>query len=300
MTAMGSVSVVVATCNRPRDLHECLAAILSGIYPVHEVLVMDQSNDQKSRQAVDDFHDARLRYHHLDIKGKSRALNTALREAAGDVLCFTDDDCVPSPGWIDAAVGELEADPDLAVVFGQTLPKIETADAAIFATSVSPVRRVFARRRNPYDVGGAGGNVAYRREAMARVGEFDEVFGPGALFKAVEDNEYFYRTFKLGMKGLYCPDQVVYHKQTMDKKAVSQRLKEYRAGDGAFIAKYLMKLDAAPLFFYLVEDGRRFCGAFLAGDLPYLRHLVKRFQLTVVGALAYVRWRVQTGTRGST
>lgn len=294
---MRSVSVIVPTCDRPDDLRECLAAILSGTYAVQEVLVMDQGMDEASRLVVEGLRDGRLHYYHLDITGKSKALNGALRMAAGEILCFTDDDCVPDPGWVEAAVGEFEADPGLGVVFGQTLPKVETTDAAVFAVTISSTRRVFVNRRNPYNVGGAGGNVAFRREAVSRIGGFDEALGPGALFKAVEDNEYFYRAFKLKMKGVYCPDQLVYHKQFMRKEAAAQRLREYRIGNGAFIAKYLMKLDAWPLFFYLVEDGRKLGEALSARDLPYVRHLAKRFQFTMEGLVAYMRWRLQASPR---
>lgn len=294
---MKAVSVIIATCNRPNDLRDCLAAILAGTYPVHEVLVMDQSSDDMSRDVVQAFRDERLRHYQLDIRGKSRALNASLRLATGDILCFTDDDCVPAPGWVDAAVSELEGDPELAVVFGQTLPKMEISDAAVLATTVSSVRRVFVRRRNPYNVGGAGGNVAFRREAVVRVGEFDESLGPGAPFKAVEDNEYFYRAFKLKMKGVYSPKQIVYHKQNLNRQAAAQRLREYRIGGGAFIAKYLMKADLGPLLFYLIEDGRRLGLAISSRDLPYLRHVVKRFQFTMEGMVAYVRWRARADSR---
>lgn len=296
---MKLVSVVVATCSRPGDLQECLAAILAGVYPVHEVLVMDQSSDEKSRLAAEDLKDPRIKYHHLDIKGKSRALNAGLQLASGEVLCFTDDDCVPAPGWVGAAMEEFEADRGLSVVFGQTLPRVETADAAVFAITVSSERRVFARRRNPYNVGGAGGNVAFRREAMDRIGTFDETLGPGAPFKAVEDNEYFYRAFKLGMKGVYSPQQIVYHKQSMNREAVSARLREYRIGNGAFIAKYLLRMDPLPLVFYIAEDGRKLRDALLSRDISYLRHVVKRIQFTAQGVLAYMRWRIEPGPRSS-
>jgi GT2 family glycosyltransferase len=284
-----AVSVIVATCDRPQDLRECLASILASSYPVQEVLVMDQSDDGKSQEVVAGFEDPRLQCFHLDTRGKSRALNIAVRSSIGEVLCFTDDDCLVAPGWVQAIVEEFERDPSLSTVLGQTPPKSLNSDAPLLATYVSSERRVFSRRRNPYGVGG-GANMAYRGEAIARIGDFDEALGPGAPFIAVEDNEYFYRTFKLGLKVVYCPKAIVYHKQSRDKLGVAQRLREYRLGDGAFMAKYLLKLDLFPLAFYLMSEAKGVGKALLARDLPYLRHIARRVRFTMEGIVAYMRW----------
>src|SRR3990172_3694697 len=140
---MSLVSVIVATYNRPDDLRECLTAILGAVYPVHEILVMDQSTNAESREVVDSFRDNRLRYFHLDTKGKSRALNVAIRAAQGEILCFTDDDCIPVADWVKEIVNEFEGDQDIRVVFGQTLPKLVSSNAAVYATTVSSERRAF-------------------------------------------------------------------------------------------------------------------------------------------------------------
>ncbi len=288
---MRYVSVIVATYNRPHHLRECLTSILASLYPVHEVLVMDQSEGTETREVVASFEDQRLQYFHVQPRGKSRSLNLALRASNGEILCFTDDDCVATPGWVQAVVEEFEADSRLTAVFGQTLPKLQAPDARIYATFVSPLRRVFTRHRNPYDLGGAGGNMAYTREAIARIGDFDEVLGPGAPFEAVEDNDYMYRAIKLGAKAVYSPKALVYHEQRLDKWGVAQRLRVYRLGDGAFIAKCLLKLDPWPLAFYLKWQAGEIAKALLARDLPYLKHCAKDFRLTLGGVAAYARWR---------
>lgn len=296
---MKAVSVIVATCNRPQDLQECLASILASHYPVHEVLIMDQSDDGASRQVVDGFGDPRLEYFHLDIKGKSRALNLALRVSKGEILCFTDDDCMAIPGWVQAIAEEFEVNDRLGAVFGQVLPKVLHSDAPPLATITTAKRRVFTRHRNPYDVGG-GNNMSFRREAVARIGDFDELLGPGARFQAAEDNEYIYRAFKLGLQAVQCPKALVYHKQNRDRLAVAQRLRDYRLGDAALIAKHLLRLDPLPLAFYLTWQVKETSKALVTKDFGYLRHTLRDFKLTMQGMAAYMRWRSTGGLPAST
>src|SRR5439155_15998009 len=55
--------------------------------------------------------------------GPAIARNLAVAEARGEVLAFTDSDCIPEPGWLKAGVAALESDPRLGVVQGRTLPE---------------------------------------------------------------------------------------------------------------------------------------------------------------------------------
>lgn len=48
-------------------------------------------------------------------------LNTAVRAAAAELIVLLDGDCVPAPGWLDAAVDTMCVHPEAAVVSGLTV-----------------------------------------------------------------------------------------------------------------------------------------------------------------------------------
>jgi glycosyltransferase involved in cell wall biosynthesis len=109
---------VVPTRNRPDSLLRCLAALQAQSYEPLEVIVVDDGSEDGAEVAtVVNAHRARL------VRGQGRgpaaARNLGVREASGDFLCFTDDDCEPEPQWVDALVSRLRAGAD--AVAGATL-----------------------------------------------------------------------------------------------------------------------------------------------------------------------------------
>src|SRR4051812_42731918 len=102
------VSVVIATRNRADRLRQALDS-LERMSPPNmfswELIVVDNGSTDGTRQVVNDC-EARmmlpLRYLIEPRHGKSAALNAGVRAATGDVVAFTDDDCVMSPGWLTA------------------------------------------------------------------------------------------------------------------------------------------------------------------------------------------------------
>src|SRR5690348_833883 len=80
------VSVVVPTRDRPQLLRRCLAALEAQTLPVEVVVVEDSEG-----------------------RGPAWARNEGVRRASGEVVCFTDDDCAPVPGWAEALAGPILA-----------------------------------------------------------------------------------------------------------------------------------------------------------------------------------------------
>lgn len=108
-----TVSVVVPTRDRPGALRGCLRALagqsvagVPGLAGVEIVVVDDASADASAVAAVvDTVPGARLV--RGDGRGPAAARNRGARVATGEVVCFTDDDCRPDPGWVAALVGRI-------------------------------------------------------------------------------------------------------------------------------------------------------------------------------------------------
>ena len=110
MDASLKATVVIATRDRPALLSKCLEAILvqesTGRF---EVIVV---NDGGASLHLDQqLADPRVRVVATSGGGPALARNRGITEARAEIIAFTDDDTIPSQGWLHAAVDALEADP---------------------------------------------------------------------------------------------------------------------------------------------------------------------------------------------
>jgi glycosyltransferase involved in cell wall biosynthesis len=103
------VSVVVPTRDRPDQLAGCLAALGQQTAPRYEVVVVDDASTDGTAVAAVVEAAPRARLVPGEGRGPAAARNRGAAAARGPVLCFTDDDCRPGPGWVAALAGRIAA-----------------------------------------------------------------------------------------------------------------------------------------------------------------------------------------------
>lgn len=118
MTSRRRVSVIVGTRNRPALLREALASIraLEGPDLTFEILVGDNGTTPETERVVAEFGGV---YDHTDANGCPAARNLAMRRMTGDFVAFLDDDDVWTPDNVRPHIALMDADPQVAAVFGQ-------------------------------------------------------------------------------------------------------------------------------------------------------------------------------------
>ncbi len=237
------LSAVICTRDRPALLADCLPSVLACDYRPREVIIIDQSGDGRTRDVVSHLHDEDVVYVPTETRGLSAARNVAVDRATGDVLAFTDDDCLADRGWLGALAEEFSAAPNVAAVCGRSLPLVE-APLIAHAASVRTdhARRLFSEPCSPWRVGN-GSNMAFRTAVLRTVGPFDERLGPGASLRGGEEVDLIYRLLKRGYQVLYSPQPLVYHRQWRDSSQQLALAYDYGIGVGAFCAKYLRSGD---------------------------------------------------------
>ena len=99
-TALLRVSVIVPTRNRPAHAAACIRSILA-IDGFVELIVVDQSDDRATADAVSAIDDRRLRYVRTGTRGVSHARNLGMELSSGEIVAFTDDDCRVKADWIE-------------------------------------------------------------------------------------------------------------------------------------------------------------------------------------------------------
>lgn len=113
------VSVIVPVYNDGRPLASCLAALEAQTYSRdgYEVIVVDNGSDEPIDPVVGRHPQARLVVE--PIPGSYAARNRGLADARGEIIAFTDADCVPAPDWIAAGVRRLQEHPECGAVAGR-------------------------------------------------------------------------------------------------------------------------------------------------------------------------------------
>ena len=198
------VSVVVPTHKRPELLARCLNALAEqDIDPAcYEILVVDDAACEETRSQVEemerrlmDAQGPRLRYIAVSGKhGPSVARNHGWRAARGEVIAFTDDDCIPQRGWL--RTGTAAFVEGVTGVSGKVIvplvgiPTDYERNAACLAYSEFVTANCF-----------------YRREALEAVGGFDERF----TMAWREDSDLFFRLLNEEGKLVFVTEAVVVH-----------------------------------------------------------------------------------------
>jgi GT2 family glycosyltransferase len=246
VTQAAGLAVAVATSDRPEELGRCLDALLAGERAPAEVIVVDQGASVAAEQAVRARNAAGvpLVYVRQEGLGLSRSRNEGFRRAAAPAVAFTDDDCVPGPGWV-AALERALADGADAVT-GPMLPLgPDEPGLHAVASRTSLVRRTFSGDVAPWAVG-TGANLALRRELLDRVGGYDERLGTGSAGRAGEDLDLIHRLLRGGAAIRYEPEALVYHaRQPADRRRRTRS--SYGWGVGACCSVWLRQRDfSAP------------------------------------------------------
>jgi GT2 family glycosyltransferase len=131
--------------------------------------------------------------------GPAVARNVGWRATESPIVAFTDDDCVPAPGWLAAASRAMAAAPRVGVLQGPTRPP---ADALVGRWPAT--RRV--EGPTPFF---EACNLVLRREALDATGGFDE-----SLVMHGEDTALGWSAVERGWERAFAPDAIVEHDLT--------------------------------------------------------------------------------------
>jgi GT2 family glycosyltransferase len=254
------VSVVVPTYRRPDLLGRCLAALVAQEFDPEgfEILVVDDAASEETRRQVEGIASGSrpaLRYLPADggRRGPAAARNLGWRRARGEIVAFTDDDCIPDPRWLAAGLGAFGRPgvaaascrvvvplPDDPTDYERDVAGLETAE---FVTA----------------------NCFCRRSALAEVGGFDERFT--AAWR--EDSDLHFAVLERGWEIVRADDAIVVHPVRPASWGVSLRQQRKSLFNALLFKKhpdlYRRRIRAHPPWDYYAIVGA--LGLMLAGAI---------------------------------
>jgi glycosyltransferase involved in cell wall biosynthesis len=261
---MSRISVVVPTRDRPDRLAVCLAALEAQTATDMEIVVVDDAS--RDARAVGEVVAGapRARLVRGEGRGPAAARNRGAAAAEGTVVCFTDDDCEPVPGWavrLAARLGEA----GVHAVAGPTRnarPENPFAAAAQTIASHLAEASIDAAGRMRF---APTSNLACRADVISAL-PFDERYP----LAAGEDRDWCARLVGSGRTLVFEPAAVVRHHQELGARTFWRQQVRYGRGAYRFRADHGTLRRPEPPAFYAGLLRRGFAEGAAAGALVCL------------------------------
>jgi glycosyltransferase involved in cell wall biosynthesis len=183
-------SIIVPVYNTAAFLPECIAALKDQDYDhsEYEIIMVDNNSTDGSAQILAGVEGIRLLSEAK--QGAYAARNRGLMAAKGDVIAFTDSDCMPDGGWLQSIARRL-ANPRIQVVLGSRRPHLDNGLLRLvydYEDAKAELTIGVSRAEAHY---GYTNNMAVRRSTLNTYGPFNERprGGDTLLIRTIVDGE---------------------------------------------------------------------------------------------------------------
>lgn len=247
-----SVSLIVSTVGRTEELDRLFMSLLPQREYLNSIVLVDQNTDARLDIIVERYR-SRLPIEHVRSElGLSRGRNVGLALAAGDLVCFPDDDCFYSADTLEKVTSLFQRNSDIDFI------SVSTEDPDIAGRGLVPCPKV-RTGMSLKNIVGCSFTLFFRRRVTVGVGKFDEQMGVGANspFGSCEEIDYLTRALNAGFLGVYVPSPIVFHSAKQLKYSYGEMRRQWKYGAG--FAYYLFK-NRRTL-------GWRICAGRLFGEL---------------------------------
>jgi cellulose synthase/poly-beta-1,6-N-acetylglucosamine synthase-like glycosyltransferase len=263
------IAIIVAMKNEMQNARSCLEALINQTYPKDrmEIIIVDDGSTDDTPNILTEY---QKKYSFIKIirnkstppglSSKKFALGKAIDNSTGEILLFTDADCVPSPDWAYAMTSCFSSDVGLVAGFS---PLIDPTDSIMGKLLYLDSLVNGAVAAGSIGLGGVvtstGRNIAYRREVYDQVNGFNKIMhsvsGDDDLFLQMVHKETSWKIKFATDKDVVVPS---YQTKTL-KKFFTQKKRHLSSGK-----YYNFKLKVAYFLFHL---SNLFIFTFLVGSI---------------------------------
>jgi len=220
---MTKISVVIPTYKDDERLNKCIAALNEQICPkdLFEVIVVNNDTDSDVNIKVD--HSLNLTIYRETKPGSYAARNRGIKQAKGEILAFTDSDCIPDKNWLKNALNGFNNNPEISRIGG----KIQLFFSNKKLNPAEIFEKVFAFKQQEHvDRNGAAltANMLSKRDVFDEVGFFNTNLFSGG------DVEWGMCAQNAKFKILYYPHAIVWHPARSSLKELINKKKRIAGG----------------------------------------------------------------------
>jgi len=218
------ISVIIPVYNDSRNLSNCLEALGKQTLSksMYEIVVIDNGSSQDISEVVRAYPGINLCHEY--IEGSYSARNKGILNSRGDIIAFTDSDCIPKDTWLEKGLSAVVSKDSLGFIGGRV---------NYFARDESNITSVeLWEILNQYDQEecinimnfGLTANLFTRRSVMDEVGLFN------SDLKSAGDYEWGNRVYEKGLNIYYENEVVVSHPARRTLSELSRKVRRLVGG----------------------------------------------------------------------
>ncbi len=228
------VSVVVCAYNSERTMEACLASLEALDYPDYEVIVVNDGSEDRTLEIAERFPFCRIISQQNE--GLSAARNVGAEAAQGEIVAYTDSDCVADPDWLAYLIARMEAG-KLNACGGPNFPPPEDSlvPAAVAVSPGGPTHVLISDEVAEHI---AGCNMAFRRDVLLALGGFDPIYRA-----AGDDVDICWRFQDAGHAIGFSPAAVVWHFRRNTVRAYLNQQRGYGKAEALVYAKHPFRFN---------------------------------------------------------
>lgn len=285
-------SVIIPNWNGKDLLEDCLKSLANQSYKNFELVVVDNNSNDGSVGYIS-YNFPQVKVVKLSKNfGFAKAINEGVKAAKGEYVVFLNNDTCVDRDWLKSLIKCVEKHPEVISVNSKLLNFYDRKiidGVGILINEVGQARSIGWQEKDQgqfeeenYIFGATGGASLFRKKEFIKLGMFDEDF-----FMYSEEVDFAFRAQFVGLKSIYCPQAIVYHKHKATAKRSLSKVEYWQFRNMTqtiikdFPAEILLRnwrwlkiiLVHLNTIFYQLKNGF-FWPPFLA-DLWVLSHLPK-------------------------
>jgi glycosyltransferase involved in cell wall biosynthesis len=223
------VSVVICAYNAERTTRPCLESLRKINYPNYEVVIVDDGSRDATAEIAAEFPEFRLI--RQPNKGLSVARNVGMQAANGEIIAYTDSDCVVDPDWLSLMVRNMKEGGFDGCGGPNYAPHEDGRTEACVAASPGAPCHVLVGDVQAEHL--AGCNMVFHKAALEKIGGFDPQFTA-----AGDDVDICWRLLDAGFTLGFCPSAFVWHFRRNTVKAYYGQQRGYGNAEAMLYIKY--------------------------------------------------------------
>ena len=284
------VSVIVCTFNGAPTLAGCLDSLGKIDYPSYEIILVDDGSTDNTAEIAALY--PHVRYIRQENHGLSHARNTGAAAAAGEVLAYTDSDCMADADWLYYLISTLLSGNYAGVGGPNVSPPAQNWVQACVAAAPGGPSHVLLTDTVAEHIPGC--NMAWYRWAFQNVGGFDVEY-----HKAGDDVDFCWRIQQAGHAIAFSPTAIVWHHRRLTLEAFQQQQEGYGEAESMLRFKHLLffgpsgtakwrgQIYGAPRFSWFINRPIIYHGTF--GD-GLFQSIYPTPQSEIAGYLSSIEW----------
>jgi glycosyltransferase involved in cell wall biosynthesis len=229
-TKLPKVSIVVCSYNGARTLHDCMTSLQDLHYPEYEIILVDDGSKDDTQEIMQQF--PRVQNIRQKNRGLSVARNVGIAAGTGEVIAFTDSDCMVDRDWLYFLVQTLLSS-NFAAVGGPNIspPATDWIQATVGVAPGSPSHVLLTDTIAEHV---PGCNMAYHKWALEMIGGFDPEYR-----KAGDDVDVCWRLMQSGYQIGFSPAAVVWHYRRFEVRTYFSQQVGYGEAEAMLRYKHL-------------------------------------------------------------